>query len=183
MRLRHRHAYPGRWRHDDRHARELGRRACRRCSAALEALRVSDDRRPAASPPVKRRLTASVTMAYGFGSVAYGVKDAGFGTFLLLFYNQVIGLPAATVGLVIMARAADRCVRRSGGGLLVRPHAQPLGAAAPVDVRLGAADHDRLARCCGTRRASARRGRSSGCSSLRSSCAARSVATRCRARR
>ena len=41
-------------------------------------------------------------LAYGFGAVAYGVKDSGFGTFLLLFYNQVIGLPAATVGLVIM---------------------------------------------------------------------------------
>jgi GPH family glycoside/pentoside/hexuronide:cation symporter len=40
--------------------------------------------------------------SYGFGAVAYGVKDAGFGTFLLLFYNQVVGLPSATVGLVIM---------------------------------------------------------------------------------
>lgn len=41
--------------------------------------------------------------AYAFGAVAYGVKDAGFGTFLLLFYNQVLGLNAATVGLVVMA--------------------------------------------------------------------------------
>ena len=39
---------------------------------------------------------------YGFGSAAYGIKDSGFGTFLLLFYNQVIGLPSATVGLVVM---------------------------------------------------------------------------------
>ncbi|RKH86475.1 sodium:melibiose symporter, partial [Corallococcus praedator] len=42
--------------------------------------------------PVKRRLKTSVTMAYGFGSVAYGAKDAAFGTFLLIYYNQVLGL-------------------------------------------------------------------------------------------
>jgi GPH family glycoside/pentoside/hexuronide:cation symporter len=41
-------------------------------------------------------------LAYAFGAVAYGVKDSGFGAFLLLFYNQVVGLPSATVGLVIM---------------------------------------------------------------------------------
>lgn len=39
---------------------------------------------------------------YGFGSVAFGIKDNGFSYFLLIFYNQVIGLPAATVGLAIM---------------------------------------------------------------------------------
>ena len=57
---------------------------------------------PALVPPA-RRLSVRTMAAYGFGSVAYGVKDAGFGTFLLLFYNQVVGLPSATVGLVIMA--------------------------------------------------------------------------------
>lgn len=41
-------------------------------------------------------------LSYGLGSVAYGVKDNGFQTFLLLFYNQVIGLPAASVGTAIM---------------------------------------------------------------------------------
>jgi Na+/melibiose symporter-like transporter len=39
---------------------------------------------------------------YGFGSVAYGVKDAGFSGLLLLYYNQVIGLPAQLVGTAIM---------------------------------------------------------------------------------
>ena len=48
------------------------------------------------------RLPAGVTLSYGFGSVAYGVKDAGFGTFLLLYYNQVVGVNPGTVGLVIM---------------------------------------------------------------------------------
>lgn len=37
--------------------------------------------------------------AYGFGAVAYGVKDNGFNYFLLIYYNQVLGLPAAKVAL------------------------------------------------------------------------------------
>ena len=53
--------------------------------------------------PAPRKLPQRVVTAYGFGAVAYGVKDAGFGTFLLLFYNQAVGLPSATVGLVIGA--------------------------------------------------------------------------------
>jgi Na+/melibiose symporter-like transporter len=40
---------------------------------------------------------------YGFGSIAYGVKDSSISTFLLIFYNQVVGLPAQWVGAVIMA--------------------------------------------------------------------------------
>jgi GPH family glycoside/pentoside/hexuronide:cation symporter len=39
---------------------------------------------------------------YGFGSIAYGVKDSSISTFLLIFYNQVVGLPAQWVGGVIM---------------------------------------------------------------------------------
>lgn len=56
-----------------------------------------------ATAPVPRRLRPRTVFSYGFGAVAYGIKDAGFGTFLLLFYNQVLGLNAAAVGLVIMA--------------------------------------------------------------------------------
>jgi len=39
---------------------------------------------------------------YGVGSAAYGVKDNGFAYFLLLFYNQVMHLPAQWVGVGIM---------------------------------------------------------------------------------
>lgn len=39
--------------------------------------------------------------AYGFGSVAYGVKDHGFNYFLLIFYSQVVGIDARLVGLAI----------------------------------------------------------------------------------
>ena len=39
---------------------------------------------------------------YGLGSIAFGVKDNGFQTILLLFYNQVMHLPSALVGLVLL---------------------------------------------------------------------------------
>ena len=41
-------------------------------------------------------------LLYGFGSVAYGVKDNGFSFLLLLYYNQVLGLPERWVGAGIM---------------------------------------------------------------------------------
>ncbi|MDB5436083.1 MAG: sugar transporter [Phenylobacterium sp.] len=52
--------------------------------------------------PAARRLSLPTKLFYGFGSVAFGVKDNGFSTFLLIFYNQVVGLPSAMVGLAIM---------------------------------------------------------------------------------
>lgn len=58
--------------------------------------------RAGGAAPRARRLRTRTMASYGFGAAAYGVKDSGFGTFLLLFYNQVIGVPAATVGFVIM---------------------------------------------------------------------------------
>jgi GPH family glycoside/pentoside/hexuronide:cation symporter len=58
---------------------------------------------PAQAAPAARRLSRRSRLSFGIGSIAYGVKDNGFATFLLLFYNQVIGLPAASVGLAIMA--------------------------------------------------------------------------------
>src|ERR1700761_9851921 len=38
---------------------------------------------------------------YGLGSVAFGVKDNGFQTILLPFYNLVLHIPAQLVGLAI----------------------------------------------------------------------------------
>lgn len=55
-----------------------------------------------AEAPEQRRVSLSTKLAYGVGTIAYGVKDNGFSTFLLLFYNQVVGLPAQLVGLAIM---------------------------------------------------------------------------------
>ena len=52
--------------------------------------------------PPQRRIGRRTMLAYGFGATAYGVKDFGFSTFLLFFFNQVMGLPAGQVGLAIM---------------------------------------------------------------------------------
>lgn len=56
----------------------------------------------AAAAPAPRRVPIPTKLAYGVGSIAYGIKDNGFSTLLLLFYNQVIGLPAQMVGLAVM---------------------------------------------------------------------------------
>ena len=48
------------------------------------------------------RLSVRTKVLYGLGAVAFGVKDNGFSFFLLLYYNQVLGLPQSWVGLGIM---------------------------------------------------------------------------------
>jgi len=50
----------------------------------------------------KPEVTYKVRWLYGFGSAAYGVKDNGFSYFLMIYYNQVLGLPASLAGLAIM---------------------------------------------------------------------------------
>jgi GPH family glycoside/pentoside/hexuronide:cation symporter len=57
----------------------------------------------AAAVPAPERLPVRLKIAHGLGSIAYGVKENGFSTFLLLFYNQVIGIDAGIVGIAIMA--------------------------------------------------------------------------------
>jgi Na+/melibiose symporter-like transporter len=52
-------------------------------------------------------LSFGLKFAYGLGSVAFGVKDAGLKFFLLLYYNQVLGLPASWVGA---ASAVALCI-------------------------------------------------------------------------
>ena len=46
---------------------------------------------------------------YGLGAIAYGIKDNGFSVFLLLFYNQVIGLDARAWSdwCILIALVAD----------------------------------------------------------------------------
>src|SRR5579862_237111 len=52
--------------------------------------------------PASSQSRTAVKLYYGMGAIAYGVKDNGFSYFLLLYYNQVMGLPAAWVGAAIM---------------------------------------------------------------------------------
>lgn len=48
------------------------------------------------------RVPVHIKLVHGLGSIAYGVKDNGFSTFLLIFYNQVIGIDSGLVGAAIM---------------------------------------------------------------------------------
>ena len=48
------------------------------------------------------RVSFPTKLAYGFGAVAYGVKNNGFDYFLLLFYSQVMGVDAPLVGLALL---------------------------------------------------------------------------------
>jgi glycoside/pentoside/hexuronide:cation symporter, GPH family len=52
--------------------------------------------------PAPIKLPLRIKLGNGFGSVAYGVKDNGFSTLLLLFYSQVLGLEAGLVGLILL---------------------------------------------------------------------------------
>lgn len=57
----------------------------------------------AATRAARQRVVGSIwtKLAYGAGSVAYGVKGNGFSYFLLLFYSQALGVDSASVGLAI----------------------------------------------------------------------------------
>tara|TARA_R110000850_G_scaffold1826_7_gene9597 strand:+ start:186 stop:1607 length:1422 start_codon:yes stop_codon:yes gene_type:complete len=64
------------------------------------------------------KLPLKPKLFYGFGSVAYGIKDNGFATFLLFYYEQVVGLDAGLVGLAIaLALFADAFVDPAVGQL------------------------------------------------------------------
>ena len=51
---------------------------------------------------VKGPLPFRLKLVHGFGAVAFGVKDSGFSFFLLIFYNQVLGMDARLVSLALL---------------------------------------------------------------------------------
>ncbi|MBY0306821.1 MAG: MFS transporter [Sphingomonas sp.] len=52
-----------------------------------------------AMPPI----TLVTRLSFGAGAVANGIKTASFTTYLMLYYNQVIGVSAAIVSLAVAA--------------------------------------------------------------------------------
>lgn len=46
-------------------------------------------------------LPTRIKLFHGFGAVAFGVKDNGFSVFLLIYYNQVLGMRADLVSLAL----------------------------------------------------------------------------------
>ena len=94
-----------------------------------------------AAPPLRR----STRIAYGFGSIADGIKSSAFSTYLLLYFNQVLGVSAAVVSTAIaltlvvdaiadpvIGRASDRTRSRLG-----RRHPYIYGAALPTALFFG----------------------------------------------
>src|SRR5215475_2076559 len=64
------------------------------------------DTTPITTPVIPAKTQAELgslrtKLFYGLGSVAFGVKDNGFQTILLPFYNQVMHLPPQLVGLAL----------------------------------------------------------------------------------
>ncbi len=54
------------------------------------------------SVPIAARVPLPIKITNGFSAIPIAVKDNGFGVFLIFYYNQVIGMPSAWVGLAIM---------------------------------------------------------------------------------
>ncbi|MDC0886259.1 MFS transporter [Altererythrobacter sp.] len=50
---------------------------------------------------VQGSLPMRLKLIHGSGAVAFGVKDTGFSFFLLIFYNQVLGMDAGTVSAAL----------------------------------------------------------------------------------
>lgn len=88
------------------------------------------------------KLPLKSKLFYGSGSIGYGIKDNGFATFLLFYYEQVIGLGAGLVGLAIaLALIADAFIDPAVGQFsdrtrtpIGRRHPWLYGAAIPIIV-------------------------------------------------
>jgi Na+/melibiose symporter-like transporter len=93
------------------------------------------------APPLSR----GNRLAYGFGSIADGIKSTAFSTYLLHYFNQVLGVSAAVVSAAIaltlvvdaiadpiIGRVSDRTRSRMG-----RRHPYIYGAAIPTALFFG----------------------------------------------
>ena len=91
--------------------------------------------------PVRRR----TKLAFGFGQLAEGVKNASFNLFLLFFYNQVLGLSGTLAGLALFIATSFDAVTDPLAGSLSdrlrhrwgRRHPFMYAAALPLGVTFG----------------------------------------------
>jgi glycoside/pentoside/hexuronide:cation symporter, GPH family len=89
-----------------------------------------------------RPLPFKLKLVHGFGAVAFGVKDIGFSFFLLIYYNQVLGMEAALVSAALLiALLVDAVVDPIIGNLSDRTYTRwgrrlPWLYAAPIPLAL-----------------------------------------------
>ena len=70
-------------------------------------------------------LPQRIKLFHGFGAVAFGIKDNGFSVFLLIFYNQVLGMEAQLVSLALaLALIIDAFVDPMLGNLSDRTYSR-----------------------------------------------------------
>jgi GPH family glycoside/pentoside/hexuronide:cation symporter len=61
--------------------------------------------------PLQRHVPGRVKFAFGFGAIAFGIKENGFSLLLVFYYNQVVGVPVEIVGsAVLLALVLDAFV-------------------------------------------------------------------------
>ena len=69
------------------------------------------------------RLPQKLKLFHGFGAVAFGIKDNGFSVFLLIYYNQVLGMDARLVSAALaMALIIDAFIDPLLGNLSDRTY-------------------------------------------------------------
>jgi Na+/melibiose symporter-like transporter len=70
-------------------------------------------------------------LSYGIGSIAYGIKDNGFTTFLMIYFNQVLGLPAYLVGFSLLIAMVFDAISDPWVGYLSDRCSSPMGRRHP----------------------------------------------------
>lgn len=77
------------------------------------------------------KLPFKTKIAFGSGSLAFSLKDYGFNTLLMLYYNQVIGLPTAWIGITILLATLVDAVADPVIGQMSDHHVSRLGRRHP----------------------------------------------------
>lgn len=77
------------------------------------------------------RVPRAIRLAYGSGSIAEGTTQAAFNTFLLFYYNQVLGLPGSLAGAAILLALCCDAITDPLVGFLSDRHQSRLGRRHP----------------------------------------------------
>ena len=81
-----------------------------------------------------QRATGPTQFYYGFGSIAIGIKNNLLGTFLLIYYNQVLGLDAIVASLAMFIALCFDAVSDPLIGDMVRSNQDKMGKKASLYV-------------------------------------------------